>query len=302
MPSSHLETQMRAVFQTAARQAGLRTDGAFMLGLHSNAIFVVPDPGLVVRIATNPDALPAVTAAVRVTQWLADRGFPCTVPADIAGQPVIIDGRVVTFWRYLATGSPSRPSAADLGRLLRELHASPLPPQPPPPLTDPLSSVAAAVTRTPEAMPQPDRVWLRARIADLRTWWQTARFPHPACLIHGDAHGNNLIQTLDGTVVLGDWDHVSTGPREWDLVQPHYTHRRFHRPAATDLDAFANAYGWEVRDYPELGTLIAIRELSGLAPYIRTATDNQFSAAELTHRLATLRHAQDFAPWTPPQR
>ena len=83
-----------------------------------------------------------------------------------------------------------------------------------------------------------------------------------------------------------------------DLAQPHYTCRRLGHPDPADLDTLAGAYGWDIRGWPGLDTLIAVREITGLAPYIRGATANQAIAAELAHRLDTLRTGQTTARWT----
>jgi hypothetical protein len=63
-----------------------------------------------------------------------------------------------------------------------------------------------------------------------------------------------------------------------------------------------SCYGWDIRGWPGLDTLIAVREITGLAPYIRGATANPATAAELTHRLDTLRRGQTTARWRPPTR
>jgi Ser/Thr protein kinase RdoA (MazF antagonist) len=304
MPNNpnNLEREMGRVLALAAQRAGLPSNEATLLSLHSNAIFLIPSVRMLVRIATNPNALPGAAAAVHVSGWLAGRGFPCTVPADIADQPFVVAGRVVTFWQHLPPADTPRVTAADLGHLLRELHNQPIPAPPPPTMTDPLDSVAEAVQANAQAIADDQREWLAARIEGLRALWPTIEFPHPRCLIHGDAHDNNLIQTAHGAVVLGDWDHVAVGPREWDLVQLHYTHRRFRRPDTTGLDDLAKAYGWDIRDWPGHQDLIAIREITGLSPYVRTAADKPSSAAELAHRLKTLQSGEDTARWNPPTR
>ena len=71
--------------------------------------------------------------------------------------------------------------------------------------------------------------------------WSAMRFPLVRGLIHGDAHISNLMRAASGEIVLGDWDHVATGPGEWDLVQIHYMHRRFGRADEHDIDAFTAA-------------------------------------------------------------
>ena len=45
------------------------------------------------------------------------------------------------------------------------------------------------------------------------------------------------------------------------------------RPDERGLDEFAEAYGWDIREWSGLESVIAVREISGLAPYIRTAAD-----------------------------
>ncbi len=94
-------------------------------------------------------------------------------------------------------------------------------------LEDPLAGVAKAATTMADALPSDGRSWLLDRVAELRCQWAELEFSCPPGLIHGDAHSNNLMRTADGAVLLGDWDHVAIGPREWDLMQLHHFVRRF---------------------------------------------------------------------------
>lgn len=142
----------------------------------------------------------------------------------------------------------------------------------------------------------------RERIAQLRRAWAEVEFPHPPGLIQGDAHPNNLLRDSLGRVVLGDWDHVAAGPREWDLMQIHYMHRRFGRVSAGQLDEFADAYGWDIHEWPGLDLLVAIRELSGLSPYVRTASGKEFSRKELAHRVDSLQAGDTAARWSSPPK
>ena len=265
-PSNDLDDEIRAILKTAGDRLGVSVRDAKLLHLHSNATFALPGAGLVVRIATNPAAFARVAASIDVTRWLACRGFPCVTPADIGEQPFTEHGRVVSVWRYvdLAAG-PAHPGA-ELGRLLRLLHTQPGPPRPLERLADPFCSVASASEEAPDAMPEADRIWLWERIAALREQWNALVFPLPLGLIHGDAHIGNLMQATSGRVILGDWDHVAVGPREWDLMQIHYMYRRFGSATDDDLDAFAAAYGWDIREWAGLDALIAARESAGSAP------------------------------------
>lgn len=298
--TTDLRARMQGVLATFGEQFGVPVQEAKLLRLHSNAIFALPSQGLVVRIATNPTAWSRVQASITATRWLAEHGFCCTVPVADYAQPATIQEHAVSVWRYEQTVPDSPPAMAELGGLLGDLHAQPLPPNGLPELRDPFTSVAEALEAHPEAMADADRDWLTGRITELRQQWNELVFPHPFGLVHGDAHPNNLMRRTSGVVILGDWDQVCRGPREWDLAQVHYTHRRFGRPDAGDLDRCAQSYGWDVRDWNGLETMIRAREVRGLSAFIRTAAAKQTSRNELTHRIETLRRGATTARWSPP--
>jgi hypothetical protein len=290
---------VRAIVVELGERCSLAVDGAVLLHQHSNAIVHLPEAGVVARIATNPDALERVQGSVRVTRWLAARGFPCTPPADELAEPLRVQGRVVSLWRYIgATGR--RVSGAELGRILRELHDLSTPADPPDRLLDPLRSVDAAARDSSGSLDESDRDWLLARIGQLREAWSAIEPVIPIGLIHGDAHPGNLIPTEGGAAVLGDWDQVAIGPREWDLTQVHYTRRRFGRPSDEDLQGFIDEYGWDVRAWAGADTLIAVREITGLSPYIRNASSDSFAAEEVKGRLGDLRSGDTGALWRSP--
>jgi hypothetical protein len=301
MDRDSIHSKTRAVLDTAAARLGIPVQDAKLLHLHGNASYALPSAGLVIRIATNPRVLGHVTASIAVTRWLADRGFPSTVPADIDDQPFVIAGYVVSAWRYLPTADTPAPTSAEMGTILRELHAQGDPPDPLPSLENPFASVAGAISESPDAMALASQSWLEERITQLRRQWSALDFPRPAGLIHGDAHIGNLMRAASGQAVLGDWDHVATGPREWDLAQIHYIDRRFGRVGQNGIDAFAAAYGWDIRTWPGLDTLIAIREITGLAPYIRAARDRPSYSQQLAFRLHTLQSGDTQARWSPTQ-
>jgi aminoglycoside phosphotransferase (APT) family kinase protein len=294
--------QFDTVLADACRQIGVPASGARLVHLHSNAVFALPAAGLVIRIAGNQSALDRIAESLKVTAWLAEGGFPCTVPAPVTGQPFAIAGKVASIWQYVPEAEGPPPSATDLARLLRDLHTRPLPPDPPEAFTDPLDGVTTALdTAPPDAMSRQHRDWLADRVEELRASWAGLRFPHPAALIHGDAHPGNLIRAQDGAIVLGDWDHVAIGQREWDLAQVFYTSQRLGYPAPEDAEGFGAAYGWNPRDWPGLATLVAIREVSGLSTYIRNAPIQPFARQELAMRITTLQADDHSARWNRPQ-
>lgn len=293
--------QFDAVLSDVCQRIGVPASGAELLRLSSNAVFAHPAAGLVIRISTNLAARARITASLPVTAWLASEGFPCTAPAPVDGQPFTIAGKLASVWQYVPEAPGPPPSAMDLARLLRDLHSRPLPPSPPEPLTDPLASVTAALQSAPAgALPDRDRDWLAAQITGLRRTWAELQFPHPPALVHGDAHPGNLIRAPHDTIVLGDWDHVAIGPPEWDLAQIFYTGHRLGYPPLDEVEAFGPAYGWNPRDWPGLPTLLAIREVSGLSPYIRNAPHQPFARRELALRISTLQAGDHSARWNRP--
>ncbi|WP_165495350.1 phosphotransferase enzyme family protein [Actinomadura roseirufa] len=275
-------------------------DDARLLNEHSNAVVALPTARLLARVGTNPNALDRVTLSVAVTRWLAGRGYPCVQPAEV--DPFLVDGRVVSVWLLLDDVVAEPPATgAELGRLLHQLHRQPAPPIPLRPLADPFESVEAAIRQHPDGVTAADRTWLRDQIEQLRHSWTEMDLALPVGLVHGDAHSNNLIRTTD-RVILGDWDHVAHGPREWDLIQVHYMARRFGRHDPEELDAFAAEYEWDVREWPDAETLIRTREITGLSPYLRKAPKSRWDRDEAAYRISTARTGDKLAHWNSPQR
>jgi hypothetical protein len=58
MPGDDLHDEFRAVLAAAGQRIGVPIHDARLLRLHSNAIFLLPWAGLVIRIATNPQRWP----------------------------------------------------------------------------------------------------------------------------------------------------------------------------------------------------------------------------------------------------
>lgn len=278
----------------ACARAGLDARGAVVLHIRANAVYHLPREGAVVRLRFTPAGPEAVlerfTAAVRVTRWLRSQGFPATEPLDL-DQPVNVDGHVATFWRYVAVADEAGRDVTTLARLLRRLHGLPAPAVSLP-AANLLGSLRADLDSS-DAVTAGDREWLLARAGELEQQYQRTGWVLGTGLIHGDAHAGNLLHAPGG-VVLGDWDSVSHGPRELDLVPTSMWHR-FGRPRA-GWDQFCAAYGISPDDLPGLPPLQQLRELHGLAAYLRNATDPAFRA-ELSKRIISLRTGACTRPW-----
>jgi aminoglycoside phosphotransferase (APT) family kinase protein len=282
-----------SVLRDSAKRCGLDPGGARLIRLFATAAYHLPAADAVARIAPigSPDTAARLATSVKVTQGLADTGFPTVEPLPV-DQPVIADGYAVTFWRYLPQeGLP--PCPADLGRLLRELHQIDPPPVPLP-VYRPLVSVHQGIESS-HAIDEDERAWLRDRCAELLASYDQLSFPLPAGMIHGDAWRGNLLH--DGPrVVLADWDEVGTGPREIDLI-PTLQGTRFGLPKP-QRDAFIAAYGHDIQAWDGYPVLREIRELSTTSALLRDGHANAAVKHELQVRLRSL-HTHDGRQWTP---
>ncbi|GII04000.1 phosphotransferase enzyme family protein [Planobispora takensis] len=291
--SGALAQEAFTVLREVCDGLGIDHRGAELLRVRSNAVFKLRSE-IVVRIATSPSASARLPVVLAVARWLAGQGFPAVRPADeISEQPVTHDGRVVTFWHYVPASG--RPTTTELGGILRSLHRLPMPPVALKRLADPLAEVRGAVDRSAILTPF-QRGWLSESIAELTDRWAELEVDASPVLLHGDAWIDNLLRRADGHVVLCDWDGVAVGPREWDLVHTYHGQRRFGLTAA-EVDAFADAYGRDLRSWPGYSTLMEVRDMYAVGIHIRNAAADPFSRRELPRRLDSLRRGEEHARW-----
>lgn len=281
------------VIDTACRLTSLDPSGARPLRTHATAVYLLPVPGIVARVSPV-EAAASLHRAVKVTSWLSARGFPTVRPASVPGQPVEVDDHVVTFWEHLPQRSGFVAAPADLGALLKRLHELPAPPVELPvyrPLEDLRDIATDSLTLSETA-----RAWLLDECARLVDAYGTLDSHLGHGHLHGDAYPGNVLESATGPV-LGDWDETATGPREIDLANT-YQGVRFGRSSA-ELDAFAAAYGYDLRDWPGLPTLTAIRDVHTLGSFIRRAdTGDELAATELRRRIDTLQRGDRSARWS----
>ena len=292
MPAANLSGAAPRALAHAARRCGLDASTPQLIRLFATAVYQLPAAGAVARIAlvTSPRSVERLATSVRVTRWLTETGFPAVEPLPV-DQPVVTHGCAVTFWRYLPQHGPA-PRPADLGHLLRQLHALGTPPFPLP-AYQPLVSVSRAI-RESQALTEDERGWLAGHCDRLMHAYRQLSFDLPEGMIHGDAWQGNLLR--DGKrVVLADWDAVSTGPREIDLI-PTLQAARFGLPRH-DRDAFTAAYGHDIRSWAGYPLLRDIRALSTMTALLRDAHHDPTAFEQLQVRLTSLRTG-DTRQWT----
>ena len=290
-----VEARARAAIEYACGQAGLDPAGARLIRDYANLVYELPAERVVLRLAdaSTPGKFERLRTSVRVTRWLAEQDFPAVRPLDVR-QPV--GGRGLL--RHLLAPRAARRAAAGPGGARRgaapaaRAAAGPVRPAH-------LRPVRGSVRRAIDAcrvLSDADRDWLLERCAALsEAYYERLEFALPYGLIHGDAHRGNLLRSR-GRLVLCDWDSVSAGPREIDLV-PTLQGVRFGL-TERQRNGFSEAYGYDITTWPGYPVLRDMRELQTLTAVLRNAHRDQRAHDELRLRLESLR-AGDDRPWNP---
>jgi aminoglycoside phosphotransferase (APT) family kinase protein len=283
------EASTRRTLAAVCHEVGLDVAGAELLRLGENALYVLPDSEVVVRIARSLAAVDDVRKEVRVARWLEETKFPAVRIAQVTSdQPLIVDSLPVTFWR-LIHAEPPDPSPVDLGHLLRRLHRTESPSWLDLPTFTPFARVRSRLERPPAGADQRDVEFLAHLFAELQEEYAELSYVLPPGPLHGDAYVSNLMRDRDtGQVVMLDFESFSFGPPEWDLSVTAARYDGFawmDRPA---YEAFAEAYGFDVLTWEGFPVFRAIRELT-MTTWLMQLTDDSRAAAEFRRRLDDLR-------------
>lgn len=234
-----------------ARSHGVRGDDPVVLADGANVVVHLRPTPVVAKVAASSLLLR------EPRDWL---GRELTVAAhlDALDVPVVRvsdrlpavvherDGRPMTFWRHLPHDPVAVVDPAELGRLLRELHAA-------------LRSCTAPLPRL--ATPLQDIARFLAR-ADPRTTAHLARAfsrvqeqlpDDDGQALHGDPHPGNLLRGASGWT-WADLEDTCSGPLAWDLACVEASRR-------VDGTAALRAYG----DVPDLRPWRVLRRLHATA-------------------------------------
>ncbi len=279
----------RVTLAAACEAAGLDSRGASLLRLGSNASYRLAAHPVVVRIA--PGNMDVVVKEVAIARWLAESRFPATRIAEGFGQPLELDGRIVTFWELIEHHrDPVR--VPDIARLLHELHRLPEPAGFTLPWFDPFGHSAQRLAAAGDGE---DACFLRERSEILREQYADLEFVLPQGVIHGDAHEANALRGPSGEVVLLDFEACAWGPREWDLGVLAMRYQPFGWISEEDYRACVAACGgFDVTRWSGYRVLTRIRELSMTTWLLQKAGQSPQHGAELRRRMADLR--DDDAP------
>lgn len=210
----------------------------------------------------RPGRLDQAAKEVEVSRWLRTQGVSAVEAVAGIHQLVMVDRRPVTFWVELPQHRAATP--AELGAVLRALHAAPRPSGEGLPELDPLARCAETV-ETARFLTLAERRFLRERLADLSQRWQELPPELPPSVVHGDAWQGNAAVSGSRAPVLLDLEAVSVGPPEWDLVPLAADAVRFKGIERQDYRTFVAAYGHDVTDWAGFDTFADLCELRGLS-------------------------------------
>jgi Phosphotransferase enzyme family len=280
------------VLREACARAGFASDGAELLRLGENAIYLLAGAPVVVRIARSADRLRRVQRELCVARWLDAADVPAVRVYGEIYQPLLVDGHPVSFWHAVTGGAPA-PGYDDLARLLAAFHGLG---DCPCDLTgfDPLRTSGTRLV-APEGVRTGDRDFLRERCTALNEQLQELEFALPTGPIHGDAHTRNLL-TDRGQVVLLDFESAAIGPREWDLMPTAIATERYGL-AEGQYRQFADTYGFDVRTWPGYPVLREVRELTMTTWIMQNVGQSPDAAAEFDLRVNSLRERDLGRAW-----
>ncbi|MGW4202756.1 phosphotransferase [Streptomyces sp. NPDC004726] len=286
------------VLAQACRVAGVESTGAELLRLGSNAVYRLRSSPVIVRIARAQDALPDMERAVRVARWLEAEGFPATRVLPGVEQPLVVGGRVVTFW-VSAQDETEYAGLGELGDMLRRLHWLEEPGSLGLPYYDPFGEMWGSLRDLSGSVGEDDLAFLGERAGRIQKEYDRLDWVLDFGMIHGDANVGNAIRDRHGKPLLIDLDDFSLGQREWDLVLTSLYYERFGWHTRTEYESFVRYYGFDLMNWPGYPVLADLRELKmTLWMGHRVSTDPP-SAEEFARRVRALRTGGSRKDWRP---
>jgi len=286
----------RVALSEACREVGLDPTGAELIRLGDYATFRLADVRVVARVSRNGRLFTDAAREVAVARWLASVDVPA-IPALDVDQPVIAEGRVVTFWESVSD-RPEYGTPVELAVLLRRLHRRAAPAELDLP---PVNPFRKALPRIEEAsgLSEDDRGFLRRRCGELVDAYAGLSFELVTGVVHGDASVGNVIRDRDGRPLFADLDGFAVGPREWDLVLTALYFERFGWHTAEEYSAFVEAYGYDVMAWDGYPVLADVREFLMVTWLSQNAATDPNVAEELTRRISDLRTGASRNGWQP---
>jgi aminoglycoside phosphotransferase len=273
----------------------LDATGAELIRIGSNAVYRLARP-VVVRIASDASDLDGARRQVEVARWLAAEDFPAMRALDVE-QPLVAEGRAVTFWESAADKTEYAP-IGDVATLIRRLHDLHAPvglqlPEKMPLGDQPLSPEEFS------GLADVDAAFLVDRAEQVREGYQGLDFVLPAGVIHGDANVGNVILDQARNPVLIDLDSFAVGPRELDLIQTALFYDRLGWHTEDEYRTFVEVYGFDIMSWSGYPVLADVREVAMTLWLARKAAVDEKAAAEASKRIDAMRTGASRRDWLP---
>lgn len=235
----------------------------------------------------------AARREILLARWLNDNGVRAVEPLDV-DQPVVVDGRPVTFWRELA---PHRNGTVrQVASALRKLHGLPVP--------DEFRDFRVApFVRLRERIDgatwvaDDDRTWLRGQLTSLEERWRRRPAGRPDAVIHGDAWAGNVVDVEGHGVTLLDLERCSVGPPEWDLTSTACRVTTYSTLPAQEYAEYCDEYGYDVTAWAGFELFRDIRELRVTCYAAHVTKSRPERRAEVQLRIDSLRGWRGPRPW-----
>ncbi|WP_245547373.1 aminoglycoside phosphotransferase family protein [Nocardia brevicatena] len=280
------------ILERATSVAGIAVSHAVAIRNGAHSVFWLP--GDVIARIGKPGSFETAQRELRISQWLNRAGVPTVEAEESLVQPIVIDDRPVTWWRFIPDHRPATP--AELGAALRRLHGLAPPTTFDLPGYRPFAGLRERIVSAAD-LSADDRQWLLQHYETLRQLYEQLPAPAGLCVIHGDAWQGNLVVPTGGIPTFLDLDKVSLGRPEWDLIQLAVDRTDFNRLSAADYHSFVTAYGGhDMTTAPEFRIYADVQELRWTA-FAINLSPHAPAVEEAAHRVSCLR-GRIPKPWT----
>lgn len=287
------ETAQHALV-AACEHVGLDPAGAELIRIGSNAVYRLSTP-VIVRITRDRESIENAQKQVDIARWLEAQAYPATRALHV-DQPVDLAGHVATFWESVSE-QEEYASIEGVAELIRRLHGLDNPSFSLP-VKCPFAELDNRISGLANLKIE-DAEFLRRRISDLRSEYESLDFPLKPGVIHGDANIGNVLLDRGGNPVLIDLDSFCIGPREWDLVQTALFYERFGWHSEDEYRAFVKVYGFDIMEWSGYRVLADYREVAMTLWLCGKAGEDEHAAAEVHKRVEAIRSGGTKYDWAP---
>ncbi len=272
----------------------------YLLRLGECASYRIPKYNWVVRLArgSSVETFNQCKKELKVAKFLNDKGFDTVSPiiSDIE-QPIKLNNTTATIWNFLDHHPLSPPIETRLGGLLRNFHQLMLSYKE---VLQGFLPIEQSESRL-EVMINSNRKdyndidFLLRQCDALKNKFKSFRSKFGIQPIHGDFHNGNILQVSE-RYYLHDYQDVSLGPKEWDLIGPLIAYKRFHLDKRS-LDNFYHGYGYDLRTHTEHNTIYDIREIYIVTWLMQNRYLTKKFYNEVTNRLKSIKNRHKHIKW-----